>query len=373
MDLTNKIYSRFKNNYIIILFILIFVTLSFNVLTNFDNGLIKFTSILNDGEVLNIKEELFIQDDEKIKSSMPEINSAILRSFETEYITLKDVSKQIDINEIGYWNIVPEKITIVDSLLNDKWNLLNGIGIDFRKAPPNFFEDFTHKLFQSKTARSYLFNYSLNHVANLCSKYPSDFKENLLIEMNDLLLFTNSLPTNIEKINVMVEKNKNNISRFNRQDRDYFENEFIDNLQDYWKGFIYRRHVKDKVPIAEIKTSILSAQIKIKSINTNEQPTAMFEYDINNQLKLFISANNYTIYSIKSQKKITLEKGVFIQKVKYLKGDDGEYYQLIGVKASKKHSDGFGLPSRLKRGMLDKYPFRKEIEYLYNSNLEKIQ
>jgi hypothetical protein len=363
----------FKNNYIIFFFILIFTTLSFNISTNFDNGLIKFIYILKDGEVLNIKEDLFIQNDEKIKSSLPEINSAILRSFETEYITLKDVGKQIDINEIGYLNVVPEKITIVDSMLNEKWHLINGRASGLRKAPPNFFENFTHKLFQSKTARSYLFNYSLNHVANLCSKYPSDFKENLLIEMNDLLLFTNSLPNNIEKINVKVEKNKNNISRFNRFDRDYFETEFIDNLQDYWKGFIYRRHVKDKVPIAEIKTSILNAQKKIKSIDTNELPTAMFEYEINNQLKLYISANNYTIYSIKSQKKIILDKGVFIQKIKYLKGDDGEFYQLIGVKASKKHSDGFGPPSRPTGGMLDKYPFRKEIQYLFDSNLEKIQ
>lgn len=125
--------------------------------------------------------------------------------------------------------------------------------------------------------------------------------------------------------------------------------------------------------MSEIKSSLIIAQSKIKTINTEGQADAMYEYTINNQLVLYISANNYTIYSSKSGRKITFEKGVFIQKIKYLKGDDGEYYQLIGVKASKEPLDGFGLPSRPISVIGRKYPFKKEIQYLYDSNLEKIE
>ena len=361
-----------SNPHNLLIFTLLFCFFSFKISNDYNKGLIKFEYNLYDGEVLDIgnslfvsdiNDDLFYQDDKKIKNTLPEINSALLRSFETEYITIKDVCKQIDNQEIGYWDITPEKINLIDSLLFEKYFTLNprkSPPSRLRESPPSIFEEFVHKLFQNKTARTYLFNHTLNYVSQLCEKYPSDFKLNILNELDELLLFTNSLQTNLNKINT-------------------------DTLEDYWKGFIYRRYVTDKIPLSEIKSSLIIAQSKIKTINTEDQADAMYEYRINKQLVIYISANNYTIYSTKSGKKITFEKGVFIQKIKYLKGDDGEYYQLIGVKASKKYSDGFGPPSpsslilgpRFGQPRMsvfgEKYPFRKEIQYLYDSNLEKIE
>lgn len=354
-----------SNPYNLLIFTLLFCFFSFKISNDYNKGLIKFEYNINDGEVLDIgnslfvsdkNDDLFYQDDKKIKNTLPEINSALLRSFETEYITIKDVCKQIDNQEIGYWDITPEKINLIDSLLFEKYFTLNPEKNEFRKSPPSIFEEFVHKLFQNKTARTYLFNHTLNYVSQLCKKYPSDFKLNILNELDELLLFTNSLQTNVNKINT-------------------------DTLEDYWKGFIYRRYITDKIPLSEIKTSLIIAQSKIKTINTEDQADAMYEYSINNQLVLYISANNYTIYSTKSGKKITFEKGVFIEKIKYLKGDDGEYYQLIGVKGSKKpflketnFSEGLDFSRELSvNTKRSKYFFFDEIQYLYDSNLEKME
>jgi hypothetical protein len=88
--------------------------------------------------------------------------------------------------------------------------------------------------------------------------------------------------------------------------------------------------------------------MKIKSIDTSKQPNNMYEFNINNQLTLFISSENYSLHSKKNFKKIIFNHNVSIEKIKYLKDDTGEYYQLTGLENG------------------------ENINYLYNKNLDKI-
>lgn len=116
----------------------------------------EILDIGNSFSVFDINDDLFYQDAIKIKNTLPKINSALLRSFEFEYITIEDVSKQIDNQKIGYWDIIPEKINLNDSLLFEKYNTLypkNGLV----KVPPMIFKEFVNKLFQNKSAGNYLF------------------------------------------------------------------------------------------------------------------------------------------------------------------------------------------------------------------------
>ena len=129
----------------------------------------------------------------------------------------------------------------------------------------------------------------------------------MLKELDELMLFSNSLT----KINQAVN---------------------TDNLNDYWKGFIYRRYKFDNVPISEIQASIASAQLKIKEIDVTKQPDVMYEININNQIALYYSIENLKIYSKNNQKEIFFNYDYTIQKIKYFKDNTGEYYQLIGLK-----------------------------------------
>jgi hypothetical protein len=305
-----------------IILIISFASIAANKLLNTDEGLRKFTHTLKDGESIEIK-SYFIDTDEDliVEKSLPNLNTAILRSFETETNSVKDITTYIThiskSRSIGYWLITPE-FTVSDPTYafytNNKgydWNKINGLS------------NYYHSLFKNKTTRTFLFNQALDYTSIQCLKYPSDFKKNILKELDILLNFTNSLNNINSKINT-------------------------DNIKDYWKGFIYRRYAIDKVPISEIQSAIIKSQMKIKSIDTSKQPNNMYEFNINNQLTLFISSENYSLHSKKNFKKIIFNHNVSIEKIKYLKDDTGEYYQLTGLENG------------------------ENINYLYNKNLDKI-
>jgi hypothetical protein len=122
-----------------------------------------------------------------------------------------------------------------------------------------------------------------------------------------------------------------------------------DKLNDYWKGFVFRRYKLDNVPISEIQTAIINSQAKIKAIDISKQPDAMYEININNQVAFYYSNEKFIFYSKSSSKEISFTYETSVQDVKYLKDNSGEYYQLTGSKNS--------------------IPFN----YLYDKNLLKIE
>ena len=224
----------------ITLFILISISiLSFKSNNNVNSGLIKYEFNLKDGDEIIINQNKFIIDDIKLRRTLPQIESALLKSFEDEYMSIKDICNVIDSQHYGYWYFIPKSFeTYFDyfdrsskfELWDKKFNSdRKGFGI---RIPPDFFEVLIHKLFRNKTARTYLVNYAINYIINLCEIYPIDFKENILKEINELIDFTNSLET---------------IQTFEKDSNEFY---------NYWKGFIFRRYKTDNVQIAEIKNSL---------------------------------------------------------------------------------------------------------------------
>ena len=306
--------------------------LSATIIFSNKEGVQKFDFTLGDGESLAIapiinptkKEDLIIE------KSFPNLNSAIIRSFETDSNNVMDFvtyANSISANRnLGYWSVIPYTFygdeysnTRISDPTYAFWDENGGI---WNKIYG--FENYYHNIFRSKTARTILFNQALDIVCSLCKSYPSDFKKSVLKELDQLLLFSNSLKT----ISPATDTDK---------------------LNDYWKGFVFRRYKLDNVPISEIQTAIINSQAKIKAIDISKQPDAMYEININNQVAFYYSNEKFIFYSKSSSKEISFTYETSVQNVKYLKDNSGEYYQLTGSKNS--------------------IPFN----YLYDKNLLKIE
>lgn len=321
-----------KIKHIVITFLIFLILISATKSLPKKYGLLKFSYKLSDGEYLKLNPIINKSENEDLitDKSFPILNSAIIRSFETtsnnaiDFITYANlISKN---RNLSYWSISPYTFygkQFSNTRISDaRYGFLNKNGIDWNKS--NGFKNFYHKIFQSKTARTILFNQALNIVFNLCEEYPADFTKQILNELNNLLLFTDSLKT----IDTSTD---------------------TDRLRNYWEGFIFRRYISDKVPILEIQTAIMDAQTKLKTINLSKQPDALYEININNQITFLYSSEKIIIHSNSNSKEILFTHSTYIKNIRYLKDMNGEYYQLNGNKNS--------------------IPFT----YLYDKNLLKIE
>lgn len=307
-----------KSNFFLLLTLVILV--SWNSSFNLENSERKYSISLKDGKEVRFNEYVdYFEESFSAETTLPVLNSAIIRAFETPKISIQDLKKYVvDISEnikIGYWNIIPNQ-TVSDFTYSFP---LNNSGYDWSKI--EVFSNFYHELFQNKSARNYLFDQALDFVSNLCIKYPSDFQKRVLMELDDLNNFLILMNNPNNKVNT-------------------------DEISDYWKGFVFRRHANDGISISEMQALISKAKLKIKSIDKFNQPDCMYEFCINNQISFFASGENDVLYSKISRKRIVLPKNVNFWKVKFLKDETGDYYLFSGD---------------------DDKP-----KYLYNEKLEKI-
>lgn len=331
--------------------IILTLLLSVASLYNPKGGLKKFNYELKDGDKLSLesiinphngKQPFFIipENDKTLikKSSLTLFNSAIIRSFENDsnnFMDLITYANHISANRnMDYWNLRPyiyyaktpnksfiyknvkpkihdtntDKDYFSTTISDPRYAFFKeSTGYDWKKYEG--FNHYYHKLFKSQTARKLLFEQALNVVYSLCNSYPSDFKKSVLLELDQLLIFTQSL------------KSGRTISN-------------TDDLNDYWKGFIYRRYKIDNIPLSEIENSIINAQSKIQSSDVKQNPEALYEISINNQVTLLYSIQKVTIYSKSSDKEIIFNYDIIIDDIKYFKDDTGEYYQLNCIKSS---------------------------------------
>jgi hypothetical protein len=290
------------------------------VISENKSGAEKFDYTLNDGETISLipiftnnqKVDLISETD-----MIPISNSAIIRSFDDDqnnsFDFLKCANFVTEYNDIGYWSLIPSN-TYEDIVMRDYiymyWS--------------GYFDDYYHKIFKNKTARTIIYEQSLIILCSLCNKYPSDFKSSVLNELNQLYNFSNTLSSLNSNVNT-------------------------ETFNDYWKGFIYRRNKLDNIPISEIQNSIIKAQTKIKSIDVSKQPFAMYELNFNKQISLFFNSKGAVLYSQINKTEIYFNNTISIESVKFLKDNSGEYYNLIGTENS------------------------KPISYLYDKYLNKIE
>lgn len=312
---------------ILILLLGVFSALS----TNLQNkrGFRKTEIKLTDGEIFQLDTFNFNSVNKELigKEYYSKLNTALIRSFENDTNDIGDLISFINNNceeqGLGYTNILPNtstggygsKSAFPKGVYNDGW-------YKFSDERDEGFLNYFHHLLQNKTARSFLFNQALEILVGLCKTYPKDFAKNVLKELDELLVFSNSIKTINEKTYDSSRE------------------------KSFWNGFIYRRYLLDQVPISEIQADIQLAKQRISALDVSLQPDAMFEFSLNNQVSIFYSMDKFSLYSKINQKEIYFGKDFEITKVKFLKDLTGEYYQIHLVEGYNR------IPKRM---LFDKY------------------
>lgn len=209
------------------------------------------------------------------------------------------------------------------------WNTFNGIQSDVRKIHPysrsgnynyvyNLFRNgeivpagpaerkFYIKLFNSKSIRNLLFDFSLGIVKNQCKKYPKDFTIDLISDLNDLLTFCDEIEnySNAELLNEIDNPSSHPIK------------------QHYWKGFIVRR-ILAGVELEEVKSRLNTALNEIKSIDILSFPEVYYKITFNDIIDVNFNRGSYSINSKDSGKKIPMDYNDRIIKVQFF--DDNGY------------------------------------------------
>jgi hypothetical protein len=289
-----KILTLFLFASIIIIFSAFFITR--------DQGKNKASILLNDGETIQLDSIVSTFSENSIKENLEKINltSAIIRSFDSDSNNVNDLKLYVgDIFKrelIDYWSVNPP------SRLGDPTYVfyLNNGEFDWRKIYG--FGDYYHLLFRNKTTRTLLFKKALDFVEIMCNVYPIDFKKRVLIELESLLKFTNTIK----------------FISFN--DELEFEN--------YWQGFIVRRHFTDNVPIIEIQNSIIESINKLKASSPTNSFNALYEININNQITLFYSGEGTYVTTFTGEKNFSFKKNEYVKSIRFLRDLSGDYYQI---------------------------------------------
>jgi hypothetical protein len=294
----------------------------------------KLNYTLRDGEELSFESVLIKNANQEDlinqKSFLSSSKSAIIRSFSTDSNNANDFVTYINSialnRNLGYWSVVPsvkyDDVQPFNGLLAFGNNQFSNVrvsspiyafkdqtgSLDWKKI--DGFQNYYRSIFQNKTARNILVNNSIDVLCSLCLSYPSDFQKSLISELDRLYIFTTSLP----KLSASTNTDK---------------------LNNYWEGFIFRRHKLDSVPIDEIQAAINNARTKIKGLDMSNRPSAMYEIILNNHLSIYYSSEKLTISSTNRTNEISYNhKNTSIKSVKYFSDGTGDYYQFSGSKNS---------------------------------------
>lgn len=305
---------------------------SASIIFNKNEAIKKFERKLDDGETLIVSQiiEPYKKEDLFNRKSYPNMNAAVLRSFDNDSNNVNDLVTYANFvsetRNIGYWSVIPFTYygeTFSNTRISDpSYAFQNQLGFDFTKI--SGFKIYYHTLFRNKAARTILADQAIDFLCTLTKAYPSDFKASIKKELSTLMTYTNTLkPTG-----VMPNTDK---------------------LNDYWKGFILRRIRTDNIPISEIQTTIIKAQSRIDSVDVKDQADAMYEVAVNNQISILYSINNFKLVSKSSPTELQFGYEVNLENIFYNKDQTGDYYMLSGLQNDK--------------------PFK----WLFNKNLERIK
>jgi len=294
-------------------------------------GLKKIEIKLEDRETVNLASIIdpVKKDDLFNRKPFPNITAAVVRSFDNDTNNVIDLVNYANFvsesRNLGYWSVIPFTYygeTFSNTRIADPtYTFRDQSSYDWKKI--SGFRNYYHLVFRNKGARTILADHTIDFLCTLCKAYPSDFKTKLNKELSILLAYTNTLkPT----------------SPYTNTDR----------LNDYWKGFILRRVKSDNIPITEIQSTIIKAQARIDSLDVKNQPEAMYEIVINNQISLLYAIDNFKLISKSSAIELKFGYEVSLQSIFFNKDSTGDYYMMSGSQNGK--------------------PFK----WLYNKNLERV-
>ena len=202
--------------------------------------------------------------------------SAVIRSFDTQQNNGNDLiayANSIAANRgLGYTNTLAESGTV-------SFSFYAFMGENISPEKDMNFGPYIHTLFQSKTARTILFDEALRIVKGYCKWVPGDFRRAVLKEIDRLIQFTKTLPT-----------------------KTYSESEYF---EDYWMGFLYRRHLVDKVPVTEIQAQLTKARTELSALQIDTDYT--HEIRVNQDISVFWTPQQAILISNLTKKEFTVE------------------------------------------------------------------
>lgn len=305
--------------------------ISASIIMSNNEGLKKIEKKLNDGEVLYLSSIIdpIKVDDLFNKKPFPNLTAAVVRSFDNDSNNVSDLVNYANFvsesRNLGYWSVIPYSYngeTFSNTRITDPtYTFRDQTGYDWKKIYG--FRNYYHLLFRNKAARTILADQTIDFLCLLCKSYPSDFKTSLNKELSVLLNYTNTLKANSPLTNT-------------------------DKLGDYWKGFILRRVRLDNIPVTEVQATIIKAQAKIDSLDLKNQPDAMYEITVNNQISILYSIDKFKLVSKSSPIELQFGYDASIQTIFYNKDKSGDFYMLNGFQNN------------------------KPIKWLFNKNLERI-
>jgi hypothetical protein len=292
--------------------------ISATIIMSSNEGLKKIEKKLNDGEILYLSAIIdpIKGDDLFNKKPLPNMNSAVLRSFDNDTNNVNDLVNYANLvsesRNLGYWSVIPYAYygeTFSTTRITDyTYTFRDETGYDWKKVAG--FNNYYHSLFRNKVARTILADQTIEFLCTLTKAYPSDFKKSLNRELSALLTYTNTLKANSPLTNT-------------------------DKLGDYWKGFILRRVRVDNIPVTEIQSTIIKAQAKIDSVDVKTQADAMYEISVNNQISILYSIDKFKLISKSSPVELQFGYDASIQTIFYNKDKTGDFYMLNGYQNNK--------------------------------------
>lgn len=280
----------------------------------------KYQINLQDGK--NFKLQELIYNEPKLISDDVQLNSAIIKSFDTDLIDSKDLISYINMislkNTFGYFSITPGRLLgkynhYIPST-SRIYSLYNKHGGSY--GYHNYSEEFKsyyHKLFNNKMTRKLLFDFALNFLVDRCKAWPKDFTLKVIDYLDELLVSTPAIA---------------NLSQ------EEFESKIIENEKyNYLHGFIYRRIKTDNVPLSEILEYINVAKQTINDIDVKSNPDYKFGIQVNNHIIILVGTDNqFSIQSKLNSKMLKISdyfgEDYYISELTYLTGKDGDFYQI---------------------------------------------
>jgi len=308
-----------RSNSLFILTFLLFLLSSFLFLQDFVFEK-EYQINLQDGE--NFKLGELIYHEPKLIGDKAQLNSGIIKSFDTDLIDSKDIISYINMISLervfGYFSVTPGRFggtynhyiptTSRIYSLYDK----HGGSYGYHNYSDEF-KSYYHKLFNNKMTRKLLFDFALDFLVDRCKAWPKDFTYKVIDYLDELLVSSPKIA---------------NLSQ------EEFESKIIGNKKyNYLHGFIYRRIKTDNVPLSEILNYINIAKQTINDLDVKSNPDYKFGIQVNNHVMIHVGADNqFSIQSNLNSKilKISdyLGEDYYVSEITYLAGDDGDFYQI---------------------------------------------
>lgn len=292
--------QELKPSVLILLIPILFFIVSFCCIErNKKNITIRNGEKIEMSEILNSQYSEYYS--EKIYDFDNFTNSAILNALSKENNDVQNLTSylgwKIDNLGLGYFNYLDNGDL---STFNGGWKL----NFDYSQSTR-----FYQTIFNNKPAREFLFYESLDMLKKLCKNSPQDFHNDLLIEVDNLLVFVKQLKNS----NIKLPK-----------------------YPPYLKGFILRRVKTNKVPISEIEGYLNIMKEELLLIKQQLPIEKSYcSLNVNNEIEVVVGRNVTILKSKLSKNTLKLKKNEDVKELYFFEDHKNSIYKIICERINK--------------------------------------